>query len=89
MRLEGFHRVSIQLDSYTLLNQVDANHDANAFCVSNQRAFESLQRPGMDAHLLADCEAAIRLKFLPVQSRTKSLDLKIGQPCRFSLGADK
>ena len=89
MRLQRFYGVGIQFDGYTLLNEVDRNHDPQAFGISNQRAFQSLQRPRIDPHSLADCETAIRFKFLQVQAGTQSLDLEIGQLSRFALGADK
>ena len=87
--LQRFYGIGIQLDGYTLLNEVDRDYHAQAFGISNQGAFQSLQRPGMNAHPAADCEAAIWFEFLQVQAGTQSFNLEIRQLSRFALGADK
>jgi hypothetical protein len=87
--LKKFDRVGVQLNSYALLNEIHREYDPQTFGVSNQRAFQSLQRSSVDPHLPTDYETTIRLKFLQVQTRPQSLDLEIRELCRFALRADK
>ena len=75
--LKKFDGVGVQLNSYALLNEIHREHDPQTVGVSNQRAFQPLQRSSVDPHPPADCETTIRLKFLQVQTRAQSLDLEI------------
>ncbi|HSZ01085.1 MAG TPA: hypothetical protein VK788_16425 [Terriglobales bacterium] len=75
--LNKFDGVGVQLNSYALLNEIHREYDPRTFGVSNQRAFQPLQRSAVDPHLPADYETTIRLKFLQVQTRAQRLDLEI------------
>jgi hypothetical protein len=74
--LKKFDGVGVQLNSYTLLDEIHREYDPQTFSVANQRTLQPLQGSSLDPDLPPDCETTIRLKFLQVQTRPQSLDLE-------------